>query len=198
MNDQEGFAIAVEEAKIGYKEGGVPVNHTPINSTLFKSLTFTQKIGAALVSKDGNLLGRGHNMRVQFGSAIHHGETSALENSGRLPASAYKGATMFTTLSPCDMWFVIKPFNVPYRTRLQYNTTNSTGACILYGISRVVIGENKTFLGGEAYLKQRGIEVVVLENVECRELMERFIREKPEVWNEDIGEEERVYSKEEK
>ncbi|TVY49925.1 Cytosine deaminase [Lachnellula cervina] len=158
MNDQEGFAIAVEEAKIGYNEGGVP-------------------IGAALISKDGKLLGRGHNMRVQKGSAIHHGETSALENSGRLPASAYKGATMFTTLSPCDM---------------------CTGACILYSISRVVIGENKTFLGGEAYLKQRGIEVVVLENAECRELMERFIEEKPEVWNEDIGEEERVYSKEEK
>jgi creatinine deaminase len=100
-------------------------------------------------------------MRVQKGSAIHHGETAALENSGRLPASAYKGATMFTTLSPCDM---------------------CTGACILYGISRVVIGENKTFLGGEAYLKSRGVEVVVMENEECRELMEKFIREKPEVW----------------
>jgi len=82
---------------------------------------------------------------------------------------------MFTTLSPCDM---------------------CTGACILYGISRVVIGENKTFLGGEAYLKQRGIEVVVYEDSQCRVLMEKFIREKPEVWNEDIGEEKRVYSKE--
>ncbi|KAL2064819.1 hypothetical protein VTL71DRAFT_3959 [Oculimacula yallundae] len=156
MNDQEGLAIAFEEAKISYQEGGVP-------------------IGAALVSRDGKLLGRGHNMRVQSGSAIHHGETSALYNSGRLPASAYKGSTMYTTLSPCDM---------------------CTGACILYGISRVVIGENKTFLGGEAYLKQRGVEVVVLENEECRDLMEKFIREKPEIWNEDIGEEERVYSKE--
>ncbi|CZS94655.1 probable cytosine deaminase [Rhynchosporium agropyri] len=156
MNDQEGLAIAFEEAKTSYEEGGVP-------------------IGAALVSRDGTLLGRGHNMRVQSGSAIHHGETSALYNSGRLPASAYKGSTMYTTLSPCDM---------------------CTGACILYGISRVVIGENKTFLGGEAYLKQRGVEVVVLESEECRGLMERFIREKPEVWNEDIGEEERVYSKE--
>ncbi|KAM3066023.1 Cytosine deaminase [Clarireedia jacksonii] len=135
LNDQEAFAIAVEEAKISYQEGGVP-------------------IGAALISKDGKLLGRGHNMRVQKGSAIHHGETSALENSGRLPASAYKGATMFTT----------------------------TGACILYGISRVVIGDNKTFLGGEAYLKQRGIEVVEMQNDECRQLMEKFIAEKPDLW----------------
>ncbi|PSS23151.1 hypothetical protein M430DRAFT_17075 [Amorphotheca resinae ATCC 22711] len=151
MNDQEAFAIAVEEAKISYKEGGVP-------------------IGAALVSRDGKLLGRGHNMRVQKGSAIHHGETAALENSGRLPASAYRGATMYTT----------------------------TGACILYGVSRVVIGENNTFLGGEAYLKQRGIEVVNMQSKECQDLMEQFIKEKPEVWNEDIGEEERVHSKEKK
>ncbi|ESZ99526.1 putative cytosine deaminase [Sclerotinia borealis F-4128] len=149
LSDQEGFAIAVEEAKIGYEEGGVP-------------------IGAALVSKDGQLLGRGHNMRVQKGSAIHHGETSALENSGRLPASAYKGSTMYTT----------------------------TGACILYGISRVVVGENNTFLGGEAYLKQRGIEVINMQNKECQELMEKFISEKPELWNEDIGVEKRVHTKE--
>lgn len=156
LNDQKGLAIALEEARIGYEEGGVP-------------------IGAALISKDGVLLGRGHNMRVQKGSAIHHGETSALENSGRLPASAYKGSTMYTTLSPCDM---------------------CTGACILYGISRVVIGENNTFLGGEAYLKQRGIEVVNMQSKECEELMKKFIQEKPEVWNEDIGEEKRVHSKE--
>lgn len=156
LDDQEGLAIALEEARIGYEEGGVP-------------------IGAALISKDGVLLGRGHNMRVQKGSAIHHGETSALENSGRLPASAYKGSTMYTTLSPCDM---------------------CTGACILYGISRVVIGENNTFLGGEAYLKQRGIEVVNMQSKECEELMKKFIQEKPEVWNEDIGEEKRVHSKE--
>ncbi|KAI9053354.1 hypothetical protein LZ554_002313 [Drepanopeziza brunnea f. sp. 'monogermtubi'] len=156
MNDQEAFAIAVEEAKISYREGGIP-------------------IGAALVSRAGTLLGCGHNQRVQKGSAIHHGETSALENSGRLQASAYRGATMFTTLSPCDM---------------------CTGACLLYGIARVVIGENQTFLGGEAQLRKRGVEVVVLGDEECRGLMEAFIREKPEVWNEDIGEEERVYSKE--
>jgi len=159
MNDQEAFAIALEEAKLSYAEGGVP-------------------IGAALVSADGKLLGRGRNMRVQKGSPILHGETSALQNSGRLPASAYKGSTMYTTLSPCDM---------------------CTGACLLYGISRVVIGENKTFLGGEAYLKQRGVEVTVLEDGlggEARKLMEKFIEEKPDVWNEDVGEEERVYSKE--
>lgn len=158
MNDQDAFAIAVEEARISYREGGVP-------------------IGAALVSRDGKLLGRGHNMRVQKGSPIHHGETSALENSGRLPASAYKGATMFTTLSPCDM---------------------CTGACILYGISRVVIGENNTFLGGEAYLKQRGVEVLNMKSSECQNLMDLFIKEKPEVWYEDIGEEKMVHSKERK
>jgi len=143
-----GFVAAVEEARQGFAEGGVP-------------------IGACLVSKDGKILGRGHNMRVQKGSATLHGETSALENSGRLPASAYAGATMYTTLSPCDM---------------------CTGACILYKVARVVIGENKTFVGGEDYLRQRGVEVVVLENGECRGLMERFIAEKPHVWNEDIGE----------
>ncbi|KAL1865786.1 hypothetical protein VTK73DRAFT_5078 [Phialemonium thermophilum] len=156
MDDTKGLEIAFEEAKASYEEGGIP-------------------IGAALVSKDGKLLGRGHNMRVQLGSPIHHGETSALFNSGRLPAKAYEGSTMYTTLSPCDM---------------------CTGACLLYGIARVVIGENKTFLGGEAYLKRRGVEVVVVDDDRCRELMEKFIREKPELWNEDIGVEERVYSKE--
>ncbi|KAF3803452.1 Cytosine deaminase [Colletotrichum gloeosporioides] len=155
MNDAEGLAIAIEEAKIGASEGGVPVRSNV-------------KIGAALVSADGKLLGRGHNRRVQMGSAIHHGETDALFNSGRLPGKTYKGSTMYTTLSPCDM---------------------CTGACLLYGISRVVIGENKTFLGGEEYLKQRGVEVVVVDNAECKALMDKFIAEKPEVWNEDIGEE---------
>ncbi|KAK3394698.1 putative cytosine deaminase [Podospora didyma] len=158
MDDSAGLAIAFEEAKTSYNEGGIP-------------------IGAALVASDGKLLGRGHNMRVQLGSPIHHGETSALFNSGRLPARAYKGSTMYTTLSPCDM---------------------CTGACLLYGISRVVIGENTNFLGGEGYLKQRGVEVVVLDNPDCRELMSQFIREKPELWKEDIGTEERVYSKEER
>ncbi|CAK7245449.1 MAG: Cytosine deaminase [Sporothrix thermara] len=143
LTDKEGLQIAYEEAKAGFDEGGVP-------------------IGAALVSADGKLLGKGRNLRVQLGSPIHHGETSALFNTGRLPASAYKG----------------------------------TGACLLYGIARVVIGENKTFLGGEAYLKQRGVEVVVLDNPECRALMDAFIEKSPELWNEDIGVEERVYSKE--
>ncbi|KAK0618142.1 putative cytosine deaminase [Bombardia bombarda] len=155
MDDTVGLAIAFEEAKASYAEGGIP-------------------IGAALVASDGKLLGRGHNMRVQLGSPIHHGETSALFNSGRLSAKAYQGSTMFTTLSPCDM---------------------CTGACLLYGIARVVIGENKNFLGGEAYLRQRGVEVVVLDDADCKELMDKFIDEKPEL-NEDIGVEERVYSKE--
>ncbi|CAJ2501811.1 Uu.00g046640.m01.CDS01 [Anthostomella pinea] len=156
MDDSKGLALAFEEAKISYDEGGVP-------------------IGAALIAADGKVLGRGRNMRVQSSNPILHGETSCLQNAGRLPSSAYKGSTMYTTLSPCDM---------------------CTGACILYGIARVVIGENKTFLGGEAYLRQRGVEVVVLDSAECRGLMERFIAEKPEVWNEDIGVEERVYSRE--
>lgn len=146
--DDPGFKAAVEEAQKGYDEGGVP-------------------IGACLVGKDGKILGRGHNMRVQNGSATLHAEISALENSGRLPASAYEGATMYTSLSPCDM---------------------CTGACILYKVARVVIGENKTFVGGEEYLKRRGVEVVVLEDETCKELMRKFIAEKPAVWNEDIGE----------
>ncbi|KAK3054336.1 Cytosine deaminase [Extremus antarcticus] len=142
-----GFKAALEEAKAGASEGGIP-------------------IGACLVDKDGKILGRGHNMRIQKSSAILHGETSALENAGRLPASAYAGSTMYTTLSPCDM---------------------CTGACILYKVSRVVIGENKTFVGGEEHLQRKGIEVLNVESKECEELMARFIREHPEDWDEDIG-----------
>ena len=96
-----------------------------------------------------------------MGFRLSKAEISTLENTGRLPGSAYKGATMYTSLSPCDM---------------------CTGACVMYKVARVVIGENKTFVGGEAYLKQRGIEVVVLENKQCQDLMSRFIREKPDVW----------------
>lgn len=106
-------------------------------------------------------------MRSREGdSPVLHAEMSALENSGRLPASAYEGATMYTTLSPCDM---------------------CTGACILYKVKRVVVGENKSFMGGEDYLKSRGKEVVVLDNAECKQLMEKFMKEKPELWNEDIS-----------
>lgn len=142
-----GFLTALDEAKKGAAEGGIP-------------------IGACLVSKTGDIIGQGHNMRVQNGSATLHAEISALENSGRLPAKAYEGATMYTSLSPCDM---------------------CTGACVLYKVKRVVIGENKTFIGGEKYLKERGIEVIVFDNDECRNLMKNFIEKKPEVWNEDIG-----------
>jgi len=146
--DHEFLAHAIEQARIGRDEGGVP-------------------IGAALVA-DGRVLGVGHNRRVQDGSAIRHGETDALENVGRLPASVYRRATMYTTLSPCDM---------------------CTGAILLYGIPRVVMGENRTFVGGEDYLRARGVEVVNLDSEECVGLMREFIAAHPEIWNEDIGEE---------
>ncbi len=123
-------------------------------------------IGAALVH-DGKVLGVGHNRRVQLGSAIRHGETDCLENVGRLPATVYAASTMVTTLSPCDM---------------------CTGAILLYGIPRVVVGENRTFYGGEDYLRSRGVEVVVLDDAECVAMMEDFIAANPELWNEDIGE----------
>ena len=148
MDDRAALEVALEEARIGRAEGGVP-------------------IGAALVI-DGEVVGAGHNRRVQLGSAIRHGETDALENAGRLPASAYRRATMVTTLSPCDM---------------------CTGAILLYGIPRLVIGENRTFTGAEDLLRSRGVEIVNLNSVECYELLQGFIREHPETWSEDIGEE---------
>ena len=148
VSDRELLAHAIEQARIGGAEGGVP-------------------IGAALVADDGTVLGAGRNRRVQDGSAIRHGETDALENAGRLPASAYRRSTMVTTLSPCDM---------------------CTGAILLYGIPRVVIGENRTFLGAEDHLRARGVEVVNLDAEECVALMRAFIAEHPEIWNEDIGE----------
>ena len=147
MTDQEFLDVAIEQARIGRDEGGVP-------------------IGAALVV-DGRVLGAGHNRRVQLGSAIRHGETDALEEAGRLPAAVYRRATMYTTLSPCDM---------------------CTGAILLYGIPRVVIGENRTFIGGEDLLRSRGVEVVNLDSAECVALMDEFIAAHPEIWNEDIGE----------
>ena len=123
-------------------------------------------IGAALVH-DGKVLGVGHNRRVQLDSAIRHGETDCLENVGRLPATVYAASTMVTTLSPCDM---------------------CTGAILLYGIPRVVVGENSTFYGAEDYLRARGVEVVVLDDAECVAMMQDFIAANPELWNEDIGE----------
>jgi cytosine/creatinine deaminase len=147
MDDQTFLEIAIEQARIGRGEGGVP-------------------IGAALVA-DGEVLGAGRNRRVQEGSAIKHGETDALENAGRLPASVYRRATMYTTLSPCHM---------------------CTGAILLYGIPRVVLGENRTFMGAEDLLRANGVEVVDLESEECYRLMQDFIAEHPEIWFEDIGE----------
>jgi creatinine deaminase len=147
MDDHGFLANAIEQARIGRDEGGVP-------------------IGAALVA-DGRVLGAGHNRRVQQGSAIRHGETDALEEAGRLPASVYRRATMYTTLSPCDM---------------------CTGAILLYGIPRLFIGENRTFMGGEDLLRSRGVEVVNLDSAECKALMDEFIAAHPDIWNEDIGE----------
>jgi len=147
MDDEAALALALEQARIGRAEGGVP-------------------IGAALIV-DGRVVGAGRNRRVQLGSAIRHGETDALENAGRLPAATYRRATMVTTLSPCDM---------------------CTGAILLYGIPRVVIGEHRTFVGGEDLLRARGVEVVNLDSAECFQLLAGFIAEHPEVWNEDIGE----------
>lgn len=122
-------------------------------------------IGAALVV-DGEVVAVGHNKRVQDGSAIKHGETDCLENAGRLPASVYARATMVTTLSPCDM---------------------CTGAILLYKIPRVIIGENRTFYGGEDLLRARGVQVVVVDDPECVQLMTDFIAANPSLWNEDIG-----------
>jgi len=138
---------AIDEAKKGYAEGGIP-------------------IGSVIVYQ-GKIIGRGHNKRVQNGSAILHGEMDALENAGRLKASVYKECTLYTTLSPCSM---------------------CSGTILLYGIPKIVIGENKTFIGEEELLKSRGVEVIVVNDSECYNLMTKFIQEKPELWNEDIGE----------
>jgi len=123
-------------------------------------------IGAALVV-NGKVIGAGHNRRVQQDSPIHHGETDALERAGRQPAAVYRRSTMYTTLSPCDM---------------------CTGAILLYEIPRVVIGENRTFYGGEDYLRSRGVEVLLADDAECVALMAEFIAASPQLWNEDIGE----------
>jgi len=125
-------------------------------------------IGGALFSGEGKLLGVGRNKRIQEGSSTKHGEMDCLENIGRLPASVYKDCTMYTTLSPCTM---------------------CSGAVILFGIPRVVMGENTTLVGGEDFLNSRGVEIVNLDSTECKDLMMKFIQAKPEVWKEDIGEE---------
>lgn len=122
-------------------------------------------IGSVLVH-DGRIIGRGHNRRVQKGSTVLHGEMDALENAGRQSARIYRESTLYTTLSPCPM---------------------CAGAILLYGIPRVVIGENRTFLGEEALLKSRGVTLRVLDDPDCAALMKRFMRESPELWNEDIG-----------
>ena len=137
---------AIDEARRGLAEGGIP-------------------IGSVLVHQ-ARVLGRGHNRRVQQGSAVLHGEMDALENAGRQPAAVYRDCTLYTTLSPCAM---------------------CSGAILLYGIPRVVVGENRTFMGEEALLRSRGVQVEVLQDDECIALMRRFITDRPELWNEDIG-----------
>jgi cytosine deaminase len=141
---------AIEEAKLGSKEGGIP-------------------IGSVLAHR-GKILGRGHNRRVQKGSTVLHGEMDALENAGRLPASIYRECVLYTTLSPCPM---------------------CSGAILLYGIPRVIIGENVTFLGEEELLRARGVRLEVLQDPTCIEMMRSFIAGNPALWNEDIGEETR-------
>lgn len=122
-------------------------------------------IGSVLVC-DGKIIGRGHNQRVQHGSVIHHAEMNCLENAGRQKASVYKKCTIYSTLSPCPM---------------------CSGAILLYGIPHVIVGENKTFQGPEAYVQSQGVKVDVVNHPECIKLMEDFIHDKPELWNEDIG-----------
>lgn len=138
---------AIEEAKKGLDEGGIP-------------------IGSVLVY-NGKIIGRGHNRRIQKGSAILHGEMDALENAGRLSAKVYKESILYTTLSPCPM---------------------CSGAIHLYGIPKVIIGENKTFMGEEEHLRSKGVNVEVVNDSSCIEMMNKFIDENPELWNEDIGE----------
>jgi len=140
------IAAALEEAKIGLKQGGIP-------------------IGSVLVHK-GKIIGRGHNQRVQKESAVLHAEMDALENAGRQPAQVYQDSILYTTLSPCSM---------------------CSGAIILYGIPKVVIGENHTFLGEEEWLRSRGVQIEVLKNDECIQLMTDFIAANSKLWNEDIG-----------
>jgi cytosine deaminase len=137
---------AIEEAKLGLAEGGIP-------------------IGSVIVHQ-GHIIGRGHNRRIQRGSAILHGEMDAFENTGRQPAKVYRESVIYTTLSPCAM---------------------CSGAILLYGIPHVIVGENISFMGEEALLRSRGVQVEVLQNQECIQLMQSFITNQPALWNEDIG-----------
>ena len=138
---------AIDEAKKGLSEGGIP-------------------IGSVLVI-DNKIVGRGHNRRVQNGSAILHAEMDCFENAGRLTAKDYQRATLYSTLSPCDM---------------------CSGTALLYKIPKIVIGENKTFKGPEEYVRSRGVELIILNDSTCIKLMEDFISSNPKLWNEDIGE----------
>jgi cytosine/creatinine deaminase len=142
----EFLGAAIAEAELGLAEGGIP-------------------IGSVLVH-EGTVIGRGHNRRVQQGSAVLHAEMDALERAGRRPAAVYRACTLYTTLSPCAM---------------------CSGAILLYGIPRVVVGEHETFLGEEELLRARGVTVSVVQDARCRSLMERFIAAHPKLWGEDIG-----------
>ncbi|WP_375497442.1 nucleoside deaminase [uncultured Jatrophihabitans sp.] len=142
---EDWLTIAVEEAEAGLAEGGIP-------------------IGAALMSADGQVLGRGHNRRVQDGDPSTHGETAAFRDAGR--QASYRGTTMVTTLSPC--WYC-------------------SGLVRQFGISRVVIGEARTFVGGHDWLAENGVEIVLLDDERCVQLMSDFIADRPQLWNEDIG-----------
>ena len=146
MSSDRFLRAAIDEARKGLAEGGIP-------------------IGSVIVH-EGRIIGRGHNQRVQKGSAILHGEMDAFENAGRQEASVYRQSTLYTTLSPCAM---------------------CSGAILLYGIAHVVVGENQTFIGEEDLLRSRGVQIEVLQDAECIALMQSFIDAHPELWNEDIG-----------
>jgi cytosine deaminase len=143
----EFMQAAIDEAKMGLAEGGIPIG--------------------SIIVHNGLIIGRGHNRRVQQGSAILHGEMDAFENTGRQPAQVYQESVLYTTLSPCAM---------------------CSGAILLYGIPKVVVGENQTFIGEEDLLRARGVELVLLQNPTCIALMRGFITSNPALWNEDIGE----------
>ncbi len=146
ISDDPFLQAAIDEAKGGRAAGGIP-------------------IGSVLVI-DGEIVGRGHNRRVQRNSVILHAEMDCLESAGRLPAGQYQRATLYSTLSPCDM---------------------CSGAALLYGIPRIVVGENRTFRGPEDYVRSRGVELTIVDDAECKALMDEFVASHPELWNEDIG-----------